>query len=178
MSYNSLIKICVEVNIMKKKLLGILLIFMTLLIGVGCSLDILVEDEQNNGEIAQNEKVVDDVQEELLQENQAYYSVDEVALYIHTYGKLPPNYITKSEASKLGWESSKGNLWEVTDKGVIGGDRFGNYEGILPDQKQRKWFEGDVNYSGGFRGAERIVYSNDGLIYYTEDHYENFTQLY
>ena len=95
---------------MKKKLLGILLIFMTLFIAVGCSLDILVEDEQNNGEVAQNEQVVDEVQEELFQENQAYYSVDEVALYIHTYDKLPPNYITKSEASKLGWESSKGNL--------------------------------------------------------------------
>lgn len=60
----------------------------------------------------------------------------------------------------------------------IGGDRFGNREGLLPDAEGRKWYECDINFSGGFRGAERIVYSNDGLIYYTSDHYESFTQLY
>lgn len=162
---------------MKKKLLGILLIFMTLFVAIGCSLDMVIENQENNVEDVQNEQDVDDV-EDIIEENQAYYTVDDVALYINTYGKLPTNYLTKSQASKLGWKSSEGNLWEVTEMGVIGGDVFGNYEGILPDEEGRKWFECDVNYNGGYRGAERIVYSNDGLIYYTSDHYESFTQLY
>lgn len=165
---------------MKKKLLGILFFFMTLFVVTGCSLDMVIENEENqenNEVIIQNEQEVDEVQD-LIEENHAYYSVDDVGLYINIYGKLPPNYLTKSEASKLGWKSSEGNLWEVTDMGVIGGDRFGNYEGKLPDEEGRKWFECDVNYNGGFRGPERIVYSNDELIYYTSDHYETFTQLY
>ena len=101
-----------------------------------------------------------------------------VAKYIHTYNKLPSNYITKKEASKLGWESDEGNLWEVTDKMSIGGDKFGNKEGLLPKKEGRIYYECDVNYEGGYRGAERIVFSNDGLIFYTDDHYESFTQLY
>ena len=60
----------------------------------------------------------------------------------------------------------------------IGGDHFGNYEGLLPDADGRKWKECDVNYSGGYRGAERLVFSNDGLIYYTKDHYESFEKMY
>lgn len=111
-------------------------------------------------------------------EDGKYTSKDEVALYIHLYGHLPSNFITKKEAEEAGWESSKGNLWEVTDGMSIGGTRFGNYEGQLPDKSGRKWYECDVNYQGGYRGEERIVYSNDGLIYYTNDHYETFTQLY
>jgi len=108
-----------------------------------------------------------------------YYSTHEdVALYIHTYGRLPANFITKSEAQELGWDNSKGNLWEVADQLSIGGDRFGNREGQLPDNPGRVWYECDVNCAGGYRGPERIVYSNDGLIYYTDDHYESFTRLY
>ncbi|MCK9253846.1 MAG: ribonuclease, partial [Clostridiales bacterium] len=78
----------------------------------------------------------------------------------------------------LGWDASRGNLWEVTDRMSIGGDRFGNREGLLPDQEGRVWYECDVNYNGGYRGAERLVYSNDGLIYYTDDHYQSFTRMY
>ncbi len=115
---------------------------------------------------------------ETLDENGRYTTPEDVALYIHTYGKLPSNFITKNEAKKLGWVSNKGNLWDVTDQMSIGGDRFGNYEGLLPDAKGRTWTECDVNYEGGFRGSERILFSNDGLIYYTDDHYESFTQLY
>ncbi len=78
----------------------------------------------------------------------------------------------------MGWEPSKGNLWDVTDKKIIGGDVFGNREGLLPHKEGRKYLECDVNYKGGKRGAERIVYSNDGLIYYTKDHYKSFELLY
>ena len=103
---------------------------------------------------------------------------DRVAAYLHAYGELPPNFIRKEDARALGWDSADGNLWDVTDEMSIGGDRFGNREGLLPEADGRVWYECDVNYAGGFRGAERIVYSNDGLIYYTDDHYESFTLLY
>ena len=107
-----------------------------------------------------------------------YSKPEEIAEYIHTYNKLPQNYITKKEAMGFGWESNKGNLWDVADKMSIGGDSFGNREGRLPKANGRKWYECDVNYNGGYRGSERILYSNDGLIYYSENHYETFTQLY
>lgn len=109
---------------------------------------------------------------------QAYRDTESVAAYLHLYGELPPNYLTKNEAEGLGWVSSKGNLWDVTDHGCIGGDRFGNYEGLLPTAKGRKYFECDVNYEGGYRGSDRIIFSNDGLIYFTGDHYASFTLLY
>lgn len=107
-----------------------------------------------------------------------YSTKDEVALYLHTFGKLPGNFLTKKEASELGWDSRKGNLWDVAEGKSIGGDTFGNREGLLPSAKGRKWYECDINYQGGFRGAERILFSSDGLIYYTDDHYQSYTQLY
>jgi guanyl-specific ribonuclease Sa len=116
--------------------------------------------------------------ESQINSNSFYSTPEEVAEYLNIYGELPSNFITKKEAESLGWESEKGNLWEVTDKMSIGGDYFGNREKKLPTKSGRKWYECDVNYEGGFRGSERIVYSNDGLIYYTDDHYETFTQLY
>lgn len=113
-----------------------------------------------------------------VKEDGTYTSPKQVAAYLHQYGHLPDNYITKKEAEALGWDSREGNLWEVADGKSIGGSRFGNYEGLLPDQKGRKWYECDVNYKGGYRGAERLLYSSDGLIYYTNDHYKTFQQLY
>lgn len=108
----------------------------------------------------------------------SYTTPEDVAEYIHTFGTLPNNFITKSEAKELGWDNKKGNLWDVADGKSIGGDRFGNYEGLLPVKKGRKYTECDVNYEGGYRGSERIIFSNDGLVYYTDDHYQTFTQLY
>ena len=107
-----------------------------------------------------------------------YSSPEEVALYLHLYGCLPGNYLTKQEAKALGWNSSEGNLWEVAEGMSIGGDRFGNREGLLPEKEDRIWYECDVNYAGGYRGAERLLYSSDGLIYYTDDHYQSYTCLY
>lgn len=111
-----------------------------------------------------------------IEEDGYYTTPEDVALYLYTYGDLPDNFITKKEAEKLGWDSKKGNLWEVADGMSIGGDKFGNYEGILPEEDT--YHECDVNYEGGYRGSERIVYSEDGDIYYTADHYETFEQLY
>ncbi|MEG1478122.1 MAG: ribonuclease domain-containing protein [Clostridiales bacterium] len=99
----------------------------------------------------------------------------EVADYIHEYEKLPPNYITKDEAKDLGWKSDEGNLNEVAPGMSIGGDYFGNYDNTLP---QGDWHECDVNYTTGYRNAERLVYSNHGDIFYTDDHYKTFTQMY
>ena len=111
-------------------------------------------------------------------EDGEYTDKDHVALYIHAFGKLPSNYITKEEAEDLGWVSSLGNLWKVAPGKSIGGSHFGNYEKLLPTKKGRKYYECDIDYKGKSRGAKRIIYSNDGLIFYTEDHYESFEQLY
>ncbi len=108
---------------------------------------------------------------------ESYNSKEDVSLYIHIFETLPPNYIIKQEAQEMGWVASKGNLWEVTDSLIIGGDRFGNREKLLPEIAGRQYYECDVNYNGGFRGAERLVYSNDGLIFYTSDHYATFTEI-
>lgn len=119
------------------------------------------------------------ITEELMVEYGCDYSTpEEVALYLYVFVELPPNFLTKDEARELGWVSSEGNLWEVAGEMSIGGDVFGNREGILPKAKDRTYYECDVNYYGGFRGSERIVFSDDGLIYYTADHYESFDQLY
>lgn len=106
-----------------------------------------------------------------------YDSKDEVALYIYSYGHLPYNYITKAEAEKAGW--SGGPVEKYCPGKCIGGSRFGNYEGLLPEAEGRTWTECDISTLGASsRGAERIVFSNDGLIYYTPDHYESFELLY
>ena len=106
-----------------------------------------------------------------------YTTKEDVALYIYLYGELPKNFMTKQEARKLGWEG--GGLERYAPGMCIGGDRFGNYEGVLPDAPGRKWTECDIDTLGAkSRGAKRIVFSNDGLIYYTDDHYETFELLY
>lgn len=116
-----------------------------------------------------------------IDEQGTYTSKEEVALYLHTYGKLPSNFITKKEAKDLGWKKKQGHAGDldvVAPGKSIGGSRFGNYEGQLPEKKGRKYYECDINYQGGSRGAERIVYSGDGLVFYTGDHYKTFEQLY
>ena len=112
-----------------------------------------------------------------LDEYGSYTTKEDVALYIHTYGCLPSNFITKDQARQAGW--SGGSLEPYCPGMCIGGDSFGNREGLLPKAQGRSWTECDVNTLGAdSRGAERIVFSNDGLIYYTGDHYESFTLLY
>ena len=118
------------------------------------------------------------VVEDKITEDGTYTSKEEVAAYLHEYGHLPSNFITKKEAKKLGWISSEGNLDKVAPGMSIGGDYFGNYEGNLPEAKDRDYYECDIDFDGSYRGAKRIVFSNDGLIYYTEDHYETFELLY
>ena len=109
-----------------------------------------------------------------LDEDGTYNSVEDVSLYLYTYNHLPSNYITKSEARDLGWTG--GSVEQYAPGYAIGGDKFGNREGVLP---AGNYHECDIDTIGGTsRGAKRIVYSDDGRIYYTEDHYETFTLLY
>lgn len=112
-----------------------------------------------------------------LDEAGTYNSKEDVSLYLHLYERLPDNYITKGEARELGWTG--GSVEQYAPGCAIGGDRFGNREGLLPDGTGRQYYECDIDTIGqSSRGAKRIIFSNDGLIYYTEDHYESFTLLY
>ena len=162
----------------------ILLLVLTLLAVVGCSQD-AVEWLELAGEVVQllddtgtpESGDVTEVPSDPIDKDGSYYSRDDVALYIHTWGKLPSNFITKSEAEALGWEG--GPVEKYAAGCAIGGDRFGNREGLLPKKDGRTYTECDIDTKGAdSRGAKRIVFSNDGLIYYTDDHYESFTLLY
>jgi len=130
-------------------------------------------NKKQEAEEEKSEDILDTVEED-----GTYTSKEEVAAYLHLFGHLPDNFITKNEAKKLGWINSEGNLDEVAPGKSIGGDRFGNYEGNLPEKKNRTYYECDIDFDGGYRGSKRIIYSNDGLIYYTEDHYNTFELLY
>ena len=150
-----------------KRQLSFLLILVLLFTIIGCGSSIKNEEPKSSGQT----EVIN------IEKDGEYSKPEEVAKYISIYKELPQNYLTKKKAASLGWESSKGNLWDVTDRKSIGGDVFGNRERKLPMAKGRIWYECDVNYNGGFRGGERLVYSNDGLIYYTKDHYNTFTEI-
>ena len=167
---------------MKRIIKNLLLIMMLVLCMVtGCAgvLDADTDESYTTGqEDAAGESYSDGQQELSVDESGEYTSKEEVAAYLHIYGHLPGNYITKDEAKKLGWDSKEGNLGEVAPGKSIGGDYFGNYEGSLPEKEGRNYYECDIDSDGGYRGAKRIVYSDDGLIYYTEDHYETFELLY
>ncbi len=114
---------------------------------------------------------------EVPDEDGSYTTKEDVLAYLIAYGHLPANFITKNEARAAGLEG--GSLERYCPGKCIGGDRFGNREGLLPSAKGRIWTECDINTLGKkSRGAERLVFSNDGLIYYTGDHYESFELLY
>lgn len=130
-------------------------------------------------ELAQSPEELPEATEpvQVLDENGWFYSAESVSLYLQTYGRLPDNFITKEEARKLGWEG--GSVEDYAPGYAIGGDKFGNREGLLPAAEERQYYECDIDTDGrDSRGAKRIVFSNDGLIYYTDDHYESFTLLY
>lgn len=119
------------------------------------------EDEANNG---------------LPVYGEYYYDLNNVVLYLETYGQLPDNYITKSEARELGWEG--GSVEDYREGAAIGGDYFGNREGLLPKAGGRSYTECDIDTNGyGSRGSRRLVFSNDGLYFYTSDHYESFSEV-
>ena len=99
-----------------------------------------------------------------VEENGNYTSKEEVALYIHTYGKLPVNYITKKEAQDMGWDPSKGNLSDILPGMSIGGSAFGNYEGALPRANGRRYFECDIDYDGGILHRRSLQYFRTNIL--------------
>lgn len=141
-----------------KKWISTLLIILSTLLFAGCSLQSLPDIGSPQAGSAQTQ-------------------FDEVAEYISEHHDLPDYYITKKEARERGWKPSEGNLDKVAPGKSIGGDVFQNREGLLPKKKGRTWYEADINYSGGTRGSDRILYSSDGLIYKTTDHYQTFEQM-
>ena len=98
-------------------------------------------------------------------------------LFAHNF-TLPDNFITKREAQALGWDSRYNKVSDVAPGKSIGGDRFGNYDRKLPTARGRQYYECDCWYTRGSRNAYRIIYSNDGLVFYTEDHYNTFIQMF
>ena len=173
---------------MKKQLTAWLLALVMLFSLVGCGADTPVQDETNlpqqEQQDAQNAPSEDadtlsddDASAPQIDEDGTYTTKDDVALYIHTYGHLPDNFITKKDAQALGWPG--GSPEPYAPGKCIGGSRFGNYEDLLPEADGRTYTECDIDTLGAdSRGAKRIVFSNDGLIYYTEDHYKSFELLY
>ena len=137
--------------------------------------DVLSDDTQPSGAPEADDSSADTP---AIDEDGSYTSKEDVALYIHTYGHLPGNFITKKEAQALGW--SGGSLEPYAPGKCIGGaSHFGNYEGLLPEAEGRSYTECDIDTLGAdSRGAKRIVFSNDGLVYYTGDHYASFELLY
>ena len=162
----------------KRKLTALLLLLALLLSLTACgdaaqTIDAVQQAAQTVQELAdaQEEETPD------IEEAGTYTTKEDVARYIHTYGHLPENFITKKQAQALGWEG--GSLEPYAPGKCIGGSRFGNYEGILPEKDGRTYTECDIDTLGAEkRGGKRIVFSNDGLIYYTEDYYETFEPLY
>ena len=167
---------------MKNKLRRLLCLLAVLSLLLGCfaataladwrdTLASLLEEETGTAEETAEED------EDWLDPDGSYTTKEDVMNYLIQYGELPGNFITKKEAQALGWEG--GSLEPYAPGKCICGDYYGNYEGLLPKAKGRKYTECDINTLGKKkRGAERIIFSNDGLIYYTGDHYESFELLY
>ena len=100
-----------------------------------------------------------------------------VDLYVATYGTLPDNYLRKKKAQKLGWNPLLGNLADILPGRLIGGDKYKNRDARLPDAPGRVWYEADFDYTGGYRNDCCLLYSNDGLIFVTYDHYLTFYEI-
>ena len=163
----------------KNKLIRLIIAILVILLGGGKTyMDQQASNSKSQSESSpkievnqEDKKTMEQGSSEIL-EDQFYYDRDEIAVYIHTYGHLPANYISKSEAEQINW-STKDEVY------VVGGNKFGNREGLLPKKSGRQYYEADIQAGyTNHRGPQRIIYSNDGLIFYTDDHYESFQQLY
>ena len=171
---------------MGKRLRRLLAAALALLLALGCLSFAGAEDDWRE-QLRKLYGLTDDVQtdqkSESTKEDKAAFQLpvtdpQQIVNYLGAYGKLPENFITKKEAQNLGWDSRYNYVGDVAPGKSIGGYRFGNYGRQLPTKKGRTWYECDANYRGKKRGAERVIFSSDGLYYYTSDHYSTFTQMY
>ena len=166
-----------------KKLLALLLVFALTLGLIGCQFvpmdSSLATPQATSPTPSQTQtEIPSDPDLPYLDKDGVYNSKEDVALYIHVYGCLPGNYVTKEEARAMGC-TSLGRIEDYLEHGAIGGNVFQNREGLLPKKSGRIYYECDIDtWNKTSRGAKRIVYSSDGLVYYTDDHYESFTLLY
>ena len=153
---------------MKKRVLGICLsLFMFIMTGCGGYEDVVSDNSQSYEDTANDNLPI---------QGEYYYDLVNVVLYLEIYDELPPNYITKNEAQRLGWEG--GSVEKYKEGAAIGGDSFGNREGLLPKADGRSYTECDIDTNGySSRGSRRLVFSNDGLYFYTSDHYESFSEV-
>ncbi len=165
---------------MKKRILSIIFaLLLTLGLTAGCAAPSDISDLSSDSlsDISVTEDEYPDTEtesEDMLDPDGSYTTKEDVSLYLYEYGELPDNFITKKEARKLGWEG--GSLESVAPGKCIGGDYFGNYQGILPEDEE--YHECDINTLGkSRRGSERLVFSDDS-IYYTNDHYNTFELIY
>jgi guanyl-specific ribonuclease Sa len=165
---------------MKRNILGLVALLMALVLVLGsCGADTTAKKKQENAAATVTEAPATAVPEvtEAPEEAGPIIEPQAIADYIFEHGELPGNFITKKEAQALGWDSSWNYVSDVAPGMSIGGDKFGNYEGKLPKVKGRKYYECDCWYTGGKRNAYRIIYSDDGHVWYTEDHYNTFTEM-
>ena len=157
----------------KKRILALLLALLTLLLAA-CGSAVEEAAAVLDEALEQTQTIPED--DRLPEYGQYYYDVAGVVLYLKAYGQLPPNYITKNEARALGWEG--GSVERYKDGAAIGGDSFGNREGRLPEAPGRHYTECDIDTDGyGSRGSRRLIFSDDGLYFYTADHYETFREV-
>ncbi len=157
----------------KRRLLALLLALLTLVSTACGSLD---EAAELLDQVLEDEAQPAPEDDRLPEYGKYYYDVENVVLYLEAYGELPPNYITKGEARKLGWEG--GSVEDYKDGAAIGGDSFGNREGLLPEKSDRHYTECDIDTDGyGSRGSRRLIFSDDGLYFYTTDHYSSFREV-
>ncbi|BFI56419.1 ribonuclease [Yersinia pseudotuberculosis] len=156
---------------MNKRLMAILGAVLLLIAGAWQGIDgVTVRDIGSSAELERPALSASAATESLTQHQK-------VVKYLQTHHRLPDFYLTKKQAREQGWDAQKGNLCDVLPGKAIGGDRFSNRERQLPDTKGRHWREADVNYRCGRRGSDRLLYSNDGLIYLTQDHYKHFIRM-
>lgn len=141
-------------------------------------MSVLDEEElEALGEIQEDSKEEENTENQL-DEDGIYTEKQDVAVYLHTYGHLPSNYITLQEAKDLGYRESEDNLGEIAKDKAIGGDVYENTDGMFPKEEGRTYRQCDVNVKDGKRGEERLIYSNDGLIFYSGDLFETYEQVY
>ena len=89
---------------------------------------------------------------------------------------LPNYYVSYEEAVARKWKPGKWPSNFIPNKMITGGI-YDNDDGHLPNSEGRIWYEADINYQTGRRNKQRIVWSNDGLIFVTYDHYESFYEI-